>query len=171
MTPTIVALFVIFTAWTVRSLWESMNPSRTSLGDPREGMPHPDDKFYKYAISDTELDPCYIEVVRERLECQDRRFKDINERLLAIDGYSVHSEEGHDVTFPVIEVDRIMSYILVYTHPGSFPQSAYPTVAGDTYLKALYALKHGEEKIQEMLEAVRALEIELEEPFVIDKKD
>jgi hypothetical protein len=136
-----------------------------------KGRRCPDDKFYEYEISDTELDPSYIEVVRDKLEDQDRRFKEINERLLLLDGYSVHSEEGHDVAFPIIAVDKIMSYILAYEHPGAFPYRIFPTAAGDTYCKALHAINYGEDKIGRMLEVAHSLEIEVNEPFLCNKKN
>jgi hypothetical protein len=146
-------------------------PSADSPPTISKGRRCPDDKFYEYEISDTELDPSYIEVVRDKLEDQDRQFKEINERLLLLDGYSVHSEEGRDVAFPVIAVDKIMSYILAYEHPGAFPYRAFPTAAGDTYCKALHAIEYGEDKIGGMLEVAHALEIEVNEPFLCDKKN
>jgi len=146
-------------------------PSADSPPTISKGRRCPDDKFYEYEISDTELDPSYIEVVRDKLEDQDRRFKEINERLLLLDGYSVHSEEGHDVAFPIIAVDKIMSYILAYEHPGAFPYRAFPTAAGDTYCKAEHAINYGEDKIGRMLEVAHSLEIEVNEPFLCNKKN
>ena len=146
-------------------------PSADSPPTISKGRRCPDDKFYEYEISDTELDPSYIEVVRDKLEDQDRRFKEINERLLLLDGYSVHSEEGHDVTFPVIAVDKIMSYILDYEHPGAFPYRVFQTAAGDTYCKAEHAINYGEDKIGRMLEVAHSLEIEVNEPFLCNKKN
>lgn len=154
-----------------KNLHYEPRPSADSPPTITKGRRCPDAKFWEYEISDTELDPSYIEVVRDKLEDQDRRFKEINERLLLLDGYSVHSEEGRDVAFPVIAVDKIMSYILTYEHPGAFPYRSFPTAAGDTYCKALHAINYGEDKIGRMLEVADSLEIEVNEPFLCNKKN